>query len=223
MNDEYVISKFVKQHKEQYMRVYSLTSKMSSKITFNSSEFSKTYCHELVRQYSVSGVLLTHLISESDFKVWFNFQTVYSIYAAIKEGSFGFSPEVLQNANIASLQRQFGPRQYLQSFPAFSIFAPINYFHLVGSVNSYISSAHRISHAIEQSIFDLQSGNTNQVIIAASNIHEGKEDIISEGVFFVATNSSSLLGALYGEIVKTTDEKTIYSNPIHILSLGNIL
>lgn len=222
MNENYIISEFTKFERDHFIKVFSLRDKTGGKIMASLSEFSKIYGFEMVRQYSLSGVLLTHLLSYSDFKNWFNLQAAFSIYAAINEGTYGFDSETLKKSDLASLQKQFGPRQYLRSFPAFSIFAPINFYHLACSVNTFVSSTNRMFHSIDQSLSDLQAGHTQQILIAASNIQEGVENLYPEGIFFIATNSIVYLKYLFDEVKKASDEGNFYAYPIDCFNLDKI-
>lgn len=156
----------------------------------------------------------------SHFNDWQQRDLKLGIYGAVNEGSFDFGSE--SNQTVSELQRQFGPRQYLQAFPSFSIYAPVNFFHLSCKVQTLISSTYRLFHSCEQALLDLATQNVQQVIICGSNLSADRSQKFSEGVFFISTNSQDWLRLITKRILDLQSEEEVYANPIKQLGLESL-
>lgn len=179
-------STFIFTHEEKkdgkFLRLFSMHQAPVEKI-------SQTFSHSFIRYYSRVGLSIAYLMLETGFKTWFNRESTFRIYGVIQEGDFHFLEPLLDTKPITHdlIRYEYGPRQYLQSFSAFSIYCPINFFGLVAATNSFTSTRNGLIHALEEARLDLSSGYCKQVLIAGS-LPERPNTL-----FYLVTNDLSYL------------------------------
>jgi len=179
-------SSFIFTHEEKkggiFLRLFSMPQASVEKI-------SQTFNHAFVRYYSRAGLSIAYLMQETGFKTWFNREPTFRVYGVIQEGDFQFLDPLHNTKPITHdlIRYEYGPRQYLQSFSAFSIYCPINFFGLVATTNSFTSTRNGLAHALEEARLDLSSGACKQVLIAGS-LPERPNTL-----FYLVTNDLSYL------------------------------
>lgn len=193
----------------KFFRIYNLQSSSFEKLLFEEDSWLQIYGTELIRFYSRPAVFLTHLLELSGFRNWFDRKKKTAIYGAIPEGSFDF--EFHSNSTADEIHSQYGPRQYLKSFSAFSVYGPVNHFQLSASVSNWTCSERRLSQALNEAVLDLRSGKVEQVMILASNLNESQVPQV-ESVFAIATNDLQALQKAQAIAQNTHVESSLYLN-----------